>query len=228
MLTLTPKQVKGICKNLGITPHFHKAVCIERIIQHQATVKPAQPKTTTCKDCPYFTSHNDGSDRGWCECFNHSAREGHHETQDCINQYWEADTVEESDQATEPTAVATPSQREVIEMCQEFLRAREWHTAQSELEQLIEEKAEEIAPESVIKHAENVYRVLSSEGTHRYQVNTYKGTCTCPAGSWYRPCRHIELAKDKQRQETESQMINKLPSGWREKQVVHSTPTGTQ
>jgi frataxin-like iron-binding protein CyaY len=39
----------------------------------------------TCATCPYFQSHNDGTNKGWCKLFNRFARETHQLTQDCTN-----------------------------------------------------------------------------------------------------------------------------------------------
>ncbi|MBW4480727.1 MAG: hypothetical protein KME54_28785 [Tolypothrix brevis GSE-NOS-MK-07-07A] len=50
----------------------------------QATIDK-QEQTTTCAACPYFQPHNDGTNKGWCNLFNHFARETHPLTQDCIN-----------------------------------------------------------------------------------------------------------------------------------------------
>ena len=47
------------------------------------TTLEAQP--TTCADCPYFQSHQDGTNKGWCKLFDIFARETHQQTQDCIN-----------------------------------------------------------------------------------------------------------------------------------------------
>ena len=40
---------------------------------------------STCSTCPHFNNYNEPSKRGWCELFNHQAREHHQVTDDCIN-----------------------------------------------------------------------------------------------------------------------------------------------
>jgi len=44
-----------------------------------------QPFAKTCATCPFYQSHQDGTDKGWCGLFNAFARENHAITQDCIN-----------------------------------------------------------------------------------------------------------------------------------------------
>lgn len=39
----------------------------------------------TCADCPYFQPHNDGTNNGWCNLFDHFAKLHHQQTQDCVN-----------------------------------------------------------------------------------------------------------------------------------------------
>lgn len=266
---LSPAALKVIAKAIGIKePAFRKTAVISQILEFQAkAIAPATPAPRTCATCPYFDSHNDGTDRGWCTQFDKFARSSHPETQDCLNQGEKELTEQEAGEAWASFTVAAqvgdtfeiPGSPKAVVIDRYYETPstlifsvvlpdhngdtlswvlpmepatkeveQEWHTAQDEVLEVLERQIEEVAPEPVIKVSENVYRVLSSEGTHRYQVNTYKGTCTCPAGSWYRPCRHIELATEKQRQETEAQMLNKLPSGWREKQVTHTTPAGKE
>lgn len=266
---LSPAALKVIAKAIGIKePAFRKVTCIEQILEHQAAaLKPATPAPKTCSTCPFFDSHNDGTDRGWCTQFDRFAQEHHQETQDCLNQGEKELTEQEAGEAWASFTVAAqvgdtfeiPGSPKAV-VIDRYYRTpnelvfsvvlpdhkgdmlswvlpmepateeveQEWQTAQDEVLEVLEKQIEEVAPEPVIKLSDNLYRVLSSEGTHRYQVNLYKGTCTCMAGSWYRPCRHIGLATEKQRQETEAQMLNKLPNGWREKQVVYSTPVGKE
>ncbi|OKH14838.1 hypothetical protein NIES592_08145 [Fischerella major NIES-592] len=49
----------------------------------------------TCADCPFYKAHNDGTKNGWCQLFNHFAREYHQQTQDCINEIAVTEEVEE-------------------------------------------------------------------------------------------------------------------------------------
>lgn len=44
-----------------------------------------EPQVKTCADCPYFQPHNDGTNNGWCNLFDHFAKLSHQQTQDCIN-----------------------------------------------------------------------------------------------------------------------------------------------
>ena len=39
----------------------------------------------TCSNCPHFDNFHEPSKRGWCELFNHQAREHHQITDDCIH-----------------------------------------------------------------------------------------------------------------------------------------------
>ena len=49
----------------------------------QATaVKPVVEQT--CSTCPYFQNFNESNGRGWCQLFDHQAREYHQQTNDCI------------------------------------------------------------------------------------------------------------------------------------------------
>ena len=48
---------------------------------------------STCADCPYYQSRQDGTDKGWCGLFNIFARESHVTTQDCINTIADEQTV---------------------------------------------------------------------------------------------------------------------------------------
>jgi hypothetical protein len=49
------------------------------------TQSPEAQQVLTCASCPYFQSHDDGTNKGWCKLFNHFARVTHQQTQDCIN-----------------------------------------------------------------------------------------------------------------------------------------------
>lgn len=44
-----------------------------------------EPQVKTCADCPYFQSHDDGTNNGWCNLFDHFAKLTHQQTQDCVN-----------------------------------------------------------------------------------------------------------------------------------------------
>jgi hypothetical protein len=85
----------------------------------------------TCADCPFYKAHNDGTKNGWCQLFNHFAREYHQQTQDCIN------TI-----------------------------ADEQAIAQEELDEYIEQQAQELAPEfeidSVSEESGELYRIWRS------------------------------------------------------------------
>lgn len=70
-----------------------------------------EPQVLTCATCPYFQPHNDGTNKGWCNLFNHFARESHQQTQDCVNNISDEQAI-----------------------------------AQAELDQHIQEQAQEIAP----------------------------------------------------------------------------------
>lgn len=76
------------------------------------TLATLEPQVSNCATCPYFQPHNDGTNKGWCNLFNHFARESHQQTQDCVNNISDEQTV-----------------------------------AQIELDQHIEEQAQELAPE---------------------------------------------------------------------------------
>lgn len=45
-------------------------------------VKPSELKT--CSTCPHFRNYQESNGRGWCEMFNHQARQHHEQTNDCI------------------------------------------------------------------------------------------------------------------------------------------------
>ncbi|BDA74406.1 hypothetical protein CAL7716_085720 [Calothrix sp. PCC 7716] len=58
----------------------------QTIIDNQAAPKASlNASSVTCASCPYFQSHNDGTNKGWCGLFDHFARETHLQTQDCVN-----------------------------------------------------------------------------------------------------------------------------------------------
>lgn len=38
----------------------------------------------TCASCPHFNNFNESSGRGWCQLFDHQAREHHQQTNDCV------------------------------------------------------------------------------------------------------------------------------------------------
>lgn len=231
--TLSPAAVKTIAASLGLTPAFRKEAAIAQIINHQAgTLQAAQPEAKTCKDCPYFASRMDGSDKGWCHLFDVFARESHPETQDCVNQGGEVEGVTPIDTDADPNEWET-AQEEILAVLEEQVRS----IAPKQVESIEEGTAtlttgEVIytAPEPVIKLSDNLYRVLSSEGTHRYAVNTRKRTCTCAAGSYSRNCRHLKQADEVEAEEFRAWQTAaaKVPAGWREKQVVHTTPAGTE
>lgn len=50
----------------------------------QTVVEP-QILPATCASCPYFQSHNDGTNKGWCGLFDHFVRLDHQQIQDCVN-----------------------------------------------------------------------------------------------------------------------------------------------
>lgn len=41
-------------------------------------------QTFTCSQCPHFNDFNESNSRGWCELFNHQAKQHHEQTNDCI------------------------------------------------------------------------------------------------------------------------------------------------
>ena len=51
----------------------------------QATAIKPDLQTKTCSSCPHFNNFRELNQRGWCELFNHQAREYHQVTSDCIN-----------------------------------------------------------------------------------------------------------------------------------------------
>lgn len=42
------------------------------------------PPTKTCSTCPHFDDYRDPDGRGWCELFDHRARQHHEQTNDCL------------------------------------------------------------------------------------------------------------------------------------------------
>lgn len=44
-----------------------------------------EPQVKTCADCSYFQSHDNGTNNGWCNLFDHFAKLTHQQTQDCVN-----------------------------------------------------------------------------------------------------------------------------------------------
>ncbi|HLO88748.1 MAG TPA: hypothetical protein VK203_27590 [Nostocaceae cyanobacterium] len=53
--------------------------------------------TQLCCDCPFFTGHGDGTDKGWCGLFDRMARESHRMTIVC-EQEFEAVVIQEAAQ----------------------------------------------------------------------------------------------------------------------------------
>ena len=53
-------------------------------IMTQATATKPIIGIRTCSTCPHFNSFNEINGRGWCNQFNHQAREYHEETNDCL------------------------------------------------------------------------------------------------------------------------------------------------
>lgn len=51
----------------------------------QATASAPAVEKGTCSTCPHFDNFHEKNDRGWCQLFNHQAREHHEITNDCIN-----------------------------------------------------------------------------------------------------------------------------------------------
>jgi hypothetical protein len=45
-------------------------------------VKPSESKT--CSTCPHFHNYKESNGRGWCDLFNHQARQQHEQTNDCV------------------------------------------------------------------------------------------------------------------------------------------------
>ena len=53
-------------------------------VSFRTVIKPTS-QAKTCSTCPHFDNFHELSKRGWCQLFNHQAREHHQVTNDCIN-----------------------------------------------------------------------------------------------------------------------------------------------
>jgi hypothetical protein len=61
------------------------------------TVIDNQAIASTCATCPYFQPHNDGTNKGWCQLFNHFAKSVHQQTQDCVNTIADEQTIAQAE-----------------------------------------------------------------------------------------------------------------------------------
>ncbi len=67
-----------------------------------------RPIQSTCATCPYFQDFGEPNGRGWCQMFDHTARQHHKQTGDCKQ---EIEAVESAPQ--EPVSGLKPQSSEV-------------------------------------------------------------------------------------------------------------------
>jgi hypothetical protein len=65
-----------------------------------------EPQVFTCADCPYFQPHNDGTNNGWCNLFDHFAKLAHKQTTDCVNTIRDEEAVTQNELEQQPQELA--------------------------------------------------------------------------------------------------------------------------
>ena len=118
----------------------------------------------TCATCPFFTAHNDGTNKGWCSSFDRFARDSHAATETC-NQAIAAIPT--------PAAVVEEVQPEVLEVATLVTKPAATPVKKEELQVYLSPKT-------------NQYIVRNSAKRTRYTVQVFgSGTnalicCSCP------------------------------------------------
>jgi hypothetical protein len=77
------------------------------------TVKPSESKT--CSTCPHFNNYKEPNGRGWCELFDHHARQHHEQTNDCVLES-DSQSEEEISNDAETTIKTSTSTVHIIDL----------------------------------------------------------------------------------------------------------------